>query len=88
MTKTSFYHLRNTARILPLLSFNDAKKRIHAFIFSRLDYCNAVYTGLPKVSIVKLHLIQNAPARVLMNLKKREHITPVLIKLSIIGYKD
>ncbi len=79
VTKTCFYHLRNIARIRPILSFNDAKKLIHAFIFSRLNYCNAVYTGLPKGSIVKLQLIQNAEARVLMKLKKREHITPVLM---------
>ncbi len=77
VTKTCFYHLRNIARIRPFLSFNDAKKLIHAFIFSRLDYCNAVYTGLPKCYIVKLQLIQKAAARLLMKLKKREHITPM-----------
>ncbi len=40
-----------------------------------------VYTGLPKGSLVKLQLIQNAAARVLMKLKKREHTTPVLMEL-------
>ncbi len=81
VTKICFYHLRNIARIRPFLSFNDAKKLINVFIFSRLDYCNAVYTGLPKGSMVKLQLIQNAAARVLMKLKKREYITPVLKEL-------
>ncbi len=41
----------------------------------------SVYTGLPKGSLVKLQLIQNAAARVLMKLKKREHTTPVLMEL-------
>ncbi len=40
-----------------------------------------MYTGLPNGSIVKLQLIEKAVARVLLNLKKREHITPVLIEL-------
>ncbi len=31
--------------------------------------------------MVKLQLIQNAAARVLIKLKKREHITPVLMEL-------
>ncbi len=73
VTKICFYHLRNIARIRPFLSFNNAKKLIHVFIFSRLDYCNAMYTGLLKGSIVKLQLIQNAAARVLMISKKQEH---------------
>ncbi len=51
------------------------------YIISRLDYCNAVYTGLPKCSIVKLQLIQNAAGKVLMKLKKQEHIIPVLMEL-------
>ena len=57
------------------------EKRVHAFIFSRLDYCNAVFTGLPKKSIRQLQLIQNAAARVLTKTKKVDHITPVLRSL-------
>lgn len=47
-----------------VLSLVDAWKLIHAFIFSRLDYCNAMYTGLPKGCIAKLQLIHNEGARV------------------------
>ncbi len=73
-----FLSLRNIARIRPFLSFNDAKK-----LFMYLSVYT-VYTGLPKGSLVKLQLIQNAAARVLMKLKKREHTTPVL--MNCIGY--
>lgn len=60
------------------MSRQDLEKLIHAFIFSRLDYCNGVFTGLPKQAIRQLQLIQNAAARVLTKTKKREHITPCL----------
>lgn len=59
----------------------DPKKLLHAFVFSRLDYCNALITGLAKKYINRLQLIQNAEARVLTKTGMREHITPVLASL-------
>ncbi|MCI5160354.1 MAG: hypothetical protein D3906_18395, partial [Candidatus Electrothrix sp. AUS1_2] len=46
VTKTSFFHLKNIAKVLPFINQKDAEKLIHAFISSRLDYCNAILTGL------------------------------------------
>ena len=74
-TKSAFYHLKNISRIKGLMSQQDLEKLVHAFIFSRLDYCNTVFTGLPKKSIRQLQLIQNAAARVLTKTKKVDHIT-------------
>ena len=63
------------------MSQQDLEKLVHAFIFSGLDYCNSVFTGLTKKSIRKLQLIQNAAARVLTNTKRVDHISPVLKSL-------
>ncbi|XP_032872790.1 uncharacterized protein LOC116970201, partial [Amblyraja radiata] len=81
VTKSAHYHLKNISRIKGLMSQQDLEKLVHAFIFSRLDYCNSVFTGLPKKSIRQLQLIQNAAARVLTKTKKVDHITPVLRSL-------
>ena len=81
VTKTAFFHLRNIARIRAYLSLDDAKTLIHAFVFSRLDYCNALFSGLPRKTTDRLQLVQNAAARVLTKTKMREHITPVLASL-------
>ena len=81
VTKTAFFHLRNIARIRAYLSLEDAKTLIHAFIFSRLDYCNALFSGLPKKTTDRLQLVQNAAARMLTKTRMREHITPVLASL-------
>ncbi len=56
---TAYYHLKNISRIMGFMSQQDLEKLAHAFIFSRLDYCNSVFTGLP---IRQLQLIQNAAA--------------------------
>ncbi len=42
VTKTAFFHLRNLAKLWNMLSVSDAEKLIHAFMTSRLDYCNAL----------------------------------------------
>uniref|UniRef100_A0A3B3H962 Reverse transcriptase domain-containing protein n=1 Tax=Oryzias latipes TaxID=8090 RepID=A0A3B3H962_ORYLA len=81
VVKTGFYHLKNIARVRPFLSLASTEVLMHAFIFSRLDYCNALLSGLPKKSLSNLQLLQNSAARVLTRTRGREHITPVLKSL-------
>ena len=48
ITKSVYYHIKNISRIKGLISQQDLEKLVHAFIFSRLNYYNGVFTGLPK----------------------------------------
>uniref|UniRef100_A0A8C6MIC4 Integrase catalytic domain-containing protein n=1 Tax=Nothobranchius furzeri TaxID=105023 RepID=A0A8C6MIC4_NOTFU len=79
--RISFFHLRNIAKIRSILSRSDAEKLVHAFITSRLDYCNSLLSGSPQNVVKSPQLVQNAAARVLMRIKKRDHISPVLASL-------
>nr|XP_033938439.1 uncharacterized protein LOC117446386 [Pseudochaenichthys georgianus] len=81
ISRTAYFHLRNIAKIRHILPQNDAEKLVHAFVTSRLDYCNSLLSGSNKKSIKSLQLIQNAAARVLTRVRKRDHITPVLAAL-------
>ena len=79
--KSSFYHLRNIARIRKYLSLQSAETLVHAFISSKLDNYNSLLYGLPKLLIDRLQAVQNASARLIMLSKKRDHITPILRQL-------
>ncbi len=82
VTKSAYYHLKNIAIIRCFVSSLDLVKLVHAFITSRVDYCNGLLTGLPKKSIRQLQLIQNAASRILITTRKYEYITPVLRSLN------
>ncbi len=51
LKKTAFFHLRHIAKIWNMISVSDAEKLVHAFMTSRLDYCNALLGGCPASSI-------------------------------------
>ena len=48
---------------------------VHAFICSRIDYCNSLLAGLPKLRLTPLQSVLNAAARLIARLPKFAHIS-------------
>ncbi|KAK3514352.1 hypothetical protein QTP70_015881 [Hemibagrus guttatus] len=67
--------LYNIRRIRPFLSTQATQVLVQSLVISRLDYCNSLLAGLP------LNAIQNAAARLVFNLPKFSHTTPLLRSL-------
>ena len=88
ISRTAFFHLRNIAKIRRIVSQADAEKLVHAFVTSRLDYCNSLLSGCSNKSLRTLQLIQNAAARVLTGTKIRDHISPILASLHWLPIKS
>lgn len=78
ITRQSYFQLRQLRVVSRSLSKDALKMLLHAFVFSRLDYCNSLFYGLPESSIRKLQSVQNAAARLYGGLRKYDHITPLL----------
>ncbi|KAI4877374.1 hypothetical protein NFI96_003959 [Prochilodus magdalenae] len=54
---------------------------VQSLVISRLDYCNSLLAGLPLRAIRPLQFVQNAAARLILNLPKFTHVTPLLRSL-------
>ncbi len=87
VVKTSFFLLRKLSKLKSIVSYKDLEIVLHAFISTRLDYCNALYLGMSESLVARLQYVQKAAAIILANTKKRDHITPVLISLHWLKYR-
>lgn len=74
-------HLRKLKVVKKSLNKDTLQMMMHAFIHSRLDYCNSLFNGLPEKSILMLQSIQNRAARVVSGALKYDHISPILKQL-------
>ena len=86
ITKTcsfSFYYIYNIRSIRKYLFKHCTDTLIHAFITSRIDYCNSLLYGLPDCQINKLQRVQNACARLVCNESKFCNITPLLVNFHL-----
>ena len=79
--KSSYVQIRNLAKIKKFVDRSSLEHLVHAFITSRLDFCNSLLCGLPSAQIQRLQRIQNIAARLLTGCSKFEHITPILREL-------
>lgn len=75
LTRSSYFHLRRLRAIRRSVSSSVFTTIIHAFICSRIDYCNSVLIGLPKVRLSPLQTVLNAAARLIARLPRWSHIS-------------
>ena len=79
--KTSYFYIRLLGKLRKFLDKDAAALITHAFVTSRLDYCNSLLHGVTSALTTKLQHILNAAARIVSRTKMCNHITPVLRSL-------
>jgi len=76
--RSCYFQLRQLRVIRRSLPRDVLKTLLHAFVASRLDYCNSLFYGITKYDLRKVQAVQNAAARLFGGIRKFDHITPVL----------
>ena len=79
--KSAIHSLRNISRVRRCLTREATKTLVHAYVTSKLDYCNGLLYGVPSSALQRLQRVQNYAARVISRVPKYAHITPVLSNL-------
>jgi len=70
VSASGFYWLRQLRHCRRSLDTQSAAILVHSFVSSRVDYCNALLAGVPKVTTDKLQRVMNATARVITGTHK------------------
>ena len=63
LVKSCFMTIRKLSKVKYYLSQMQLQTLVSSLIFSKLDYCNSLYYGLPEYTIKKLQHVQNCAAR-------------------------
>lgn len=75
LSRSSFYHLRRLRAVRRSVSSSTFTTMVHAFVCSRIDYCNSLLVGLPKLRLSPLQSVLNAAARLIARLPRFAHIS-------------
>ncbi|KAF7238279.1 Retinoic acid receptor beta, partial [Varanus komodoensis] len=81
VARSAFLQLRLINQLRPYLEYDCLATVTHTLVTSRLDFCNALYVGLPLKTVRILQLVQNRAARLLTGTGRYVHMTPVLRQL-------
>lgn len=76
--RSGFFQLRQLRAVRSSLTPDCLKMLVHAFVSSRLDYCNSLLYGVSDEQLKRLQSVQNAAARLISGTRKFDHISPVL----------
>jgi len=72
-SSSCFRELRQLRRVRRSLDDESVATLVHAFVTSRIDYCNGLLAGASKVVTDKLQRVMNSAARVIANTRKFDH---------------
>ena len=74
LVSSCFYTIRCISRIKYFLNENQIKTLVSSLVFSKIDYCNALYHGLNTKLIKKLQVVQNSAVRLIYNIHRYDRL--------------
>jgi len=84
LTSSCFFHLRRIREVRKYVNRQVLKHLVHAFIISRLDYCNSILAFWPKCTAPATSSLKNAAAKIDIWSATMSH----LIYINFTGYQS
>ena len=83
-------HAQYTANklIRNILNEDTTHTPVLSLIMSHLDYCNAIFYGLPEVDLKRLQRVQNIAAKLVLNKSHRDSVTQYMFHLHWLPIKS
>ena len=82
------YRLIRINRIKHLLDRKTLLLLINAFVFNKLFYCSTVWSNTSKTNVKRLQVVQNFAGRIVLGLRKHDHISEGLKSLKWLSVSD
>ena len=86
--KSGFFQLRKISHLRKYLDSKATETIVHAFVSSKIDYCNSLLNGIPNYLVERVQRLQNAAVRMVCRLQKFDHVTQSLITLHWLPIKQ
>lgn len=74
LASTIWYMLKMITRVCPYIPQDSCKTLVMALVLARLDYANALYSGLQAQHLAMLQRLQNAAARLVLKIPRSETV--------------
>ena len=78
LTGRCFYQLHQLHTVHRALSVEAARTLLHAFVISRMNYCNSIFRSMSAVHLRSLQCVLHAAARLIVKRLKFDRITDTL----------
>ena len=80
VVSSCYNEIRKISSIRKYISSDQCEQLAHALIYSKIDYINSLYFGLPKYLLQKLQKVQNASLRLIQKLRKNSPVSHLYLK--------
>jgi hypothetical protein len=84
--RSAFHQIRMIAYIRKSINRDAAKLLSHSLVLSRVDFCLSLLSASPHRATSRLQRVINHAARVVMKIKRSDHITPILKELNWLDF--
>ena len=79
--RTAMLNFQKIKFIQPALTIDTTHTLVRGLVTSHLDYCNAIFSGLPEYLLDLLQKVQNVAAKLVLGMKKHDSATAALTTL-------